>query len=60
MRSVAISSNGSYIAVGSKDASVYFFNKSSSTPLRSYATGNGINSVAISSKGNYIMVMFFN
>ena len=62
--SVAISSDGSYIAAGSlsmgtryiptMSSELYLFSRTSSTPLWSYDTGHWINSVAISSDGNYI------
>lgn len=56
--SVSISSNGTYIAAGSRDNNTYLFEKSSSTPLWSYMVGGEskyIQSVAISSDGNYIV-----
>ncbi len=52
MRHVAISANGSYIAVVTDR--VYLFEKSSSTPLWIYAAG-GLESLAISDDGNYIV-----
>jgi len=52
IRNVAISANGSYVVVVSDR--VFFFEKSSSTPLWVYATG-GLNALAISDDGNYIV-----
>jgi len=52
--SVAISSDGQYVAAGGKDNKVYLFDKASSTPLWNYTTGGWILSVAISSDGQYI------
>lgn len=52
--SVAISSDGSYIAAGSGDDKVYLFSRTSSTPLWSYTTGGTVASVSISSDGSYI------
>jgi hypothetical protein len=67
VRSVAISADGEYIAVGSDDDKVYLFGKDSSTPLWSYSTGDDVHSVAISADGEYIAVgcsgrvyLFFN
>ena len=51
--SVAISSDGSYIAAGSWDHNVYLFSRDSSTPLWSYQTGGMDRSVSISSDGSY-------
>ena len=52
--SVAISVDGEYIAAGSRDDWVYFFDKDSNTPLWNYVTGGDVRSVAISSDGEYI------
>ncbi|MDP6489561.1 MAG: PQQ-binding-like beta-propeller repeat protein, partial [Candidatus Poseidoniia archaeon] len=54
VRSVAISADGEYIAVGSEDDNVYLFDKDSSTPLWNYTTGEIAYSVAISADGQYI------
>jgi WD40 repeat protein len=53
--SVAISSDGNYIAAGSEDNKVYLFSRASGTMLWSYKTGNWVHLVAISSDGNYIV-----
>ena len=57
IRSVAISSDGEYIAAGSggSEDSVYLFDKDSSTPLWRYNTIDMVNSVAISADGEYIV-----
>ena len=52
--SIAISSNGSYIAVGSNDNSLYLFNKNSSMPVWNYTAEWAFNSVSISADGSYI------
>jgi len=54
--SVAISSDGQYIAAGGWDNKTYLFSKDSSTPLWNYTTGGWVRSVAISSDGQYIAV----
>jgi len=54
--SIAISQNGSYIAVGSPDHKVYLFSKDSNTPLWSYDIGNPVSCIDISADGNYIVV----
>ncbi|HIL32692.1 MAG TPA: hypothetical protein EYG25_00130, partial [Candidatus Poseidoniales archaeon] len=54
VHSVAISADGEYIAAGSQDEKVYFFDKDSSTPLWSYTTDGYVESVAISADGEYI------
>lgn len=51
--SVAISSNGSYIAVGSSDKNIYLFKKDSPTPVWNYTAEWAFNSVAISFDGSY-------
>jgi len=51
--SVAISSDGSYIAAGSDDYYVYLFDNEGDL-LWDYETGGDVNSVAISSDGSYI------
>lgn len=55
--SVDISQNGKYIVAGStQDGKVYLFNQSSSTPMYTpYATGASVNSVAMSSSGQYFV-----
>jgi WD40 repeat protein len=54
--SVAISSDGNYIAVGSIDGKVYLFSRTSGTPLWSYATIGGlVEYISISSDGSYIV-----
>ncbi len=55
IRSVSISSDGSYIAAGSDDGKVYLFSSASSTPVWSYTTGGWVRSVAISPDGNYLV-----
>ena len=63
--SLAISSDGQYFAagIGRDDYSVYLFEKNSSIPLWRYdagfATGH-VNSVGISSDGNYIVAGAYN
>jgi len=54
--SVGISDDGKYIAMGSWDHKLYFFQNSSSTPLWSYDTGSTVPSVSISSDGSYIAI----
>ena len=54
--SIGISDDGRYIAVGSWDHKLYFFQNSSSTPLWSYDTGGTVPSVSISSDGSYIAI----
>ncbi|MHA1457730.1 MAG: hypothetical protein ACTSR5_17455 [Promethearchaeota archaeon] len=41
--------------MGSHDYSVYLFEKSSSTPVWNYTTGNEINCVAISGDGSHVV-----
>lgn len=53
--SVGISSNGEHVAAASKDKNVYFFSKNSSTPVWQYNAGTWVNSIALSSDGNYII-----
>ncbi|MDY6864890.1 MAG: PQQ-binding-like beta-propeller repeat protein [Halobacteriota archaeon] len=50
---VSISSDGSYIAAGSDNNNVYFFNRNGGL-LWSYKTGSWVESVSISSDGSYI------
>ncbi len=59
--SVAISSDGQYIAAGGFGDKIYLFNRDSSAysygiPLWNYTAGGLINSVAISSDGQYVAV----
>jgi len=56
VRSVAISADGQYIAVGTDNSvdNVYLFDKDSSTALWSYTAGGWVYSVAISADGGYI------
>ena len=54
IKSVAISSDGSYITAGGDGDKVYLFSKDSSTPIWSYKVSGNIKSVAISSDGSYI------
>ena len=56
IRNVAISSNGQYIAVGSYDWNLYFFENDNSTPLWSANVGETMEAVAISADGQYIVV----
>ncbi len=56
IRSVAISSNGTFIAAGCDDNRIYCFNKSSSTPLWFYDVGGNVYEVAISLDECYIAV----
>ncbi|MFX1276264.1 MAG: WD40 repeat domain-containing protein [Promethearchaeota archaeon] len=67
--SIAISANGSYIAVGGgyDDKGVYLFNNSGSVPIWTNITDGWIYSIAISDDGSYIAaasgsskVFFFN
>ena len=44
-----------FIAAGCNDKRVYFFKKNSRIPLWSYETGGLVESVAISSDGNYVV-----
>jgi len=53
---VAISSDGQYVAAGGKDNKTYLFSKDSSTSLWNYTTEGWVRSVAISSDGQYIAV----
>ena len=55
MKDIEISSDGNYIAAGGIDSKLYFFKKSSATPIWSTSTGYIINSIAISNDGNYIL-----
>jgi len=50
--SVAISSDGNYIAAGSDK--LYFFNRDTSTPIWNYTTESSVQSVSIASDGSYI------
>ncbi|MHA1384658.1 MAG: WD40 repeat domain-containing protein [Candidatus Helarchaeota archaeon] len=51
-----ISEDRYYIVMGSCDNRVYLFNKTSSTPMWSYLTGDDVrNSVAISTNGDYMV-----
>ena len=65
-RYLAISSNGSYIAVAVPGVGdVYLFHNSSSTPLFNYSLNGYLNSIAISSDGRFFAVggeelFFFN
>jgi len=57
VNSVAISSNGTYIAVGDGAAGfgkAYLFNSSSSTPMWSFQFGEEVEAVTISADGFYI------
>jgi len=56
VRNVAISSNGQYIAAGSYDWNLYFFERDNSTPLWSSNVGETMDAVAISSDGQYVVV----
>ena len=56
VRNVAISSNGQYIAAGSYDWNLYFFERDNSTPLWSANVGETMEAVAISADGQYIVV----
>ena len=56
IRNVAISSNGQYIAVGSYDWNLHFFENDNSTPLWSANVGETMEAVAISADGQYIVV----
>ncbi len=59
IRNIAISSDGQYIAVGSYDWNLYFFERDNSTPLWSSNVGETMEAVAISSDGQYIVVGTF-
>ncbi len=56
--SIAISSDGNYIAAGFHDSKVQFFSRTSSTPIWEYSTSSEferyISSVVISSNGAYV------
>jgi PGF-pre-PGF domain-containing protein len=52
--SVAISSDGSYVAAGCEDDRVCLFSRESNTPIWSYTTGSDVHGVAISSDGSYL------
>ena len=56
IEAVAISANGEYVVSGGRDNNLYFFHKSSSTPLWNYTLPSMIyeDSLAISADGNYI------
>jgi len=56
VHSVAISSDGNYIAGVSDDGNVYLFGRASNIPLWSYQMGGWPAQVSISSDGNYIAV----
>ena len=49
--SIAISSNGNYVALGTMDAKVYLFGRDNNTPLWDYWTRYMVGSVAVSSNG---------
>jgi len=49
--SVAISPNGSYIALGSLNSEVYIFSKENNIPTGNYWMRSNVNSVAVSSDG---------
>ena len=55
VNSVAISSDGNYIAVGNQDNNIYLFKESNPIANRTYSTSGTVNSVAISSNGTYIV-----
>ncbi|MHA1428280.1 MAG: outer membrane protein assembly factor BamB family protein [Candidatus Helarchaeota archaeon] len=66
VESVAISGDGQYIVAGTfyyfyynfyyiYHGEVYLFQRNSSTPLWAYSTGDGVESVAISGDGQYIV-----
>jgi len=56
VETVDISEDGYYIVAGSYDNKVYLFNRTSSTPMWSYLTGDDVRySVAISTNGDYIV-----
>jgi len=55
VRSVAISSDGKYVAVGSNDDYIYLFNSSTSNQVWNYSTGEDVTTVAISIDGTYIV-----
>ena len=56
VRSVAISSDGNYIAIGTNESDINLFDKSSSSPLWSFkANAYTVPSIAISSDGTYIV-----
>ena len=66
VRSISVSSDGSYIAAGSYDDKVYFFNRNGNL-LWSYETGNTVLDIAVTFDGSYIAagslddkVYFFN
>ena len=54
--SVAISTDGRYIAAGSQDTNAYLFEKASNAPVMTINTGGPVRSVALSSDGNYLVV----
>jgi len=51
---VSISSDGSYIAVGSSNRRIYLFSRTSSAPIWSYETGDTMRQTSISSDGSYL------
>ncbi|GEM_PF-3346874 len=53
VNSVSVSSDGSYIAAGSDDTKVYFFNREGKL-IWGYKTGYPVCSVSVSSDGSYI------
>jgi len=55
LASVALSSDGQYLAVGGHDSRVYFFSRNSGMPLWSYKTDGILYSVAVSSDGQYVV-----
>ena len=64
IKSIAVSSNGNYIAMGAEN-SVFLFGNNDNVPLWRYDTGGWVDSVAISADGNYLAaagkgVYFFN
>jgi len=52
VKSVAISSNGSYVITGCENGEIYFFNHNGKL-LWTYKAGDIVDSVAISSDGKY-------
>ncbi|NQE06042.1 Cell surface glycoprotein [ANME-1 cluster archaeon GoMg1] len=52
--SVSVSENGEYVAVGSKDTYVYYFNKIGDL-IWKHKTNGAVNSVSTSNDGNYVI-----
>ena len=55
VRSLAISANSKYIAVGSGDHKIYLIDKDKDQPVWKFETGDRVGTVGISSNGQYLV-----